>query len=152
MNLLILTESGPGIGYGHLNRCLAFAEKWLETGQVVLIDRGQPGRMEMPSGLEVRHLDWINHFDAVRADYLKANRVLVDSYNWTDDLYQLWRPRGLEIVILDDGRAQVWTHGLIINGGIGAERSSYPTDTDTFKALTGVNWQPLRRVFWTVPE
>lgn len=151
MKLLILTESGPGIGFGHLNRCMAFADTWIEHGTVEIIDRISENTCHI-DGILHNKFDWISNYSKIQSKLEFSDHVIVDSYYWNETLYRFWEFKGIRLTILDDGRKFNWTHGTIINGGIGSVRSSYPPDSNKFCALTGPMWQPLRKTFLSVPQ
>lgn len=92
----VFADHGPGVGTGHLGRCLALAQAWVAAhGLVRLVDEPPLPR------------DWRGRFldagaELITAEESDAPLVVVDGARSGRDLPRLLRSRGAQVLVLDD--------------------------------------------------
>lgn len=151
VDVAILTEAGPVIGYGHLGRCVALYDAFEREGvRPRLVVRGAPDsgslvaggqRLEMGEWLEEHGLD--EHLDRVAI-------AVVDSYEAPEPACEAIA-RAVEVVLwLDDTCCFEYPAGIVLNGAVRADTLPYARRTGV-SYLLGPRYQPLRREFWQPP-
>jgi UDP-2,4-diacetamido-2,4,6-trideoxy-beta-L-altropyranose hydrolase len=129
MHLAIRSDGGPDIGYGHLVRTGALAERALEAGDRVTYATRTPGpaREVCPDGVEARALDFDRDHEAF-LDWLATAEpevVLTDSYEIDTDRQRRIAERvDLLAVVLDDTRFAVRAD-VVLNGNVYAPDLEY---------------------------
>jgi UDP-2,4-diacetamido-2,4,6-trideoxy-beta-L-altropyranose hydrolase len=114
-NILILTEAGGSIGYGHVTRCLAIAQAL--KGEAKLILASPHG---MPTGVDSDVLNWIGN----PAEVIKVNSgswpniILVDSYNVDENCIKYLYNKVNYLAVLDDYNRMLYPCDLLINPSI----------------------------------
>ena len=117
-NVLILTEAGEGIGYGHLTRCSALLDCLAEgRGEhrllVKLIGNGVTGNER-----DVFIEDWLGD-ETLLNDYAKRfDCVVVDSYLASHGQFEYIRNIFEYVVALDDYNRIVYPADLVLNANI----------------------------------
>lgn len=131
--LVIFTEAGDGIGYGHLFRCLAIQKEFnsrnVET-KLVLDWDGTP-----PSLDDVIFDDWINNY----INYLDGSvKVLIDSYLAKEKNFKAIHKVSDKLVAIDDyNRIQYHSDGLI-NPNVFGDSMSYDFDGEILSGSKSV--------------
>jgi UDP-2,4-diacetamido-2,4,6-trideoxy-beta-L-altropyranose hydrolase len=163
-HLVIRADSGPGIGMGHVMRCLALAQAWLVEGRPVTFvscgDNGSFRRRAESNGcrfipLESRHpdpsdLDKTLEFlvTLARQDmHARLPWLVTDGYVFTPSYHAAIRAAGIPLLIVDDIADQPVYHAdVLLNQNIDADRLDYHCDSDT-SLLLGTRYALLRREF-----
>lgn len=97
-NLLILTDGGGDIGFGHVVRCIAIKNAW-SSGSARLLVQMEGDALAFN---DTEPFDWLNSSEKLR-DYAAENLVLlVDSYRPDEDYFRLLRKIFSFIVVFDD--------------------------------------------------
>lgn len=146
-NVLILTEGGTGLGYGHLMRCLAIAQGFKAEGiDSVFYIRGDAEPEMILNEFQWECIGWLEEMPDV-----KGRIVIVDSY-YADEIFckGIYDKAG-QVLFIDDYNRIAYPGGFVLNSVIGAEEMGYP-DNDNITYLLGPAYHPLRREFWDVPE
>lgn len=114
-NILILTEGGGSIGYGHVTRCLAIEQAL--KGEAKLIVASPHG---MPSGFDTYVLNWIeNPAELIKVnDGSWPNTILIDSYNVDEDCIKYLYNKVNYLAVLDDYNRMLYSCDLLINPSI----------------------------------
>jgi len=162
--LLLRADGGPGIGGGHVMRCLALAQAWSETG-----GRAVFGAALLAPALQQRLADEAfgclavgvaagSSADAAAtvaaARSLDARVVVIDGYQFPSDFHQRLRDAGLKLATLDDnGEIGRYVDDLVINQNRHASPTLYPRRADYTHLLLGTEYALLRREFrgWQGP-
>jgi UDP-2,4-diacetamido-2,4,6-trideoxy-beta-L-altropyranose hydrolase len=140
-SLFIRADAGPGIGAGHVMRCLALVEEWTSrNGQVVFFGDVPPSLQQKlrKAGAEVRRAD----------DLLSApggGWCVVDGYRFDAGYQRSLVERGHRLLCVDD-YAQIGQYAaqLIVDQNVAASESEYPAGT---RVLCGSRYVMLRREF-----
>ena len=152
MNVLILTEGGQDIGFGHITRCSSIYEAFEEKGfSPELIVNGDETVQNLVSDKRYRIMDWLRNrshlFDMIKP----SDIVFIDSYLSDSDLYEEISNRAGTAVYFDDNMRIDYPKGFVLNGAILAEQMPYPKKEDV-TYLLGARYSPLRKEFWEVPK
>ncbi|MBA7512704.1 hypothetical protein ES705_04712 [subsurface metagenome] len=134
MKVIIITESGKNIGYGHVNRCYAIAQAF--NGKGITPDF-------------ITNIDDKKIFTLVK--YIRHDIAIIDSYLKNLSFYRTLAGLVKLIVYLDDNNRLRYPKGIVINGNIYAKNIDYPENIQ-ITYLLGTKYTPLRKVFWEMPK
>jgi len=162
--LILRADGGPGIGGGHVMRCLALAQAWSETGgraafcAAMLAPSLQQRLVDEGFGCIAVEADAGSAGDAeatvAAAKSLGARVVVVDGYRFPLEFHRRLRAAGLRIAALDDnGEIGTCIADLVINHNRHASPALYPERNDRTRLLLGTEYALLRREFryWQGP-
>jgi UDP-2,4-diacetamido-2,4,6-trideoxy-beta-L-altropyranose hydrolase len=162
--LLVRADASSEIGTGHVMRCLALAQAWIDAGgraafacEVVpanllrrLDDEGIACRtMPGPRGGALDAEACI-----AEAHRLGADWVVVDGYHFDAAYHERLRQRGLQVAVIDDnGRLDRYTADLVLNQNLHADGIAYANQAAWTRLLCGSSYALLRRDFrqWRGP-
>lgn len=109
--LVILTEAGGSVGYGHLMRCRAIADA---AGGELRVQ----GYGTYPGGDGIREQAWISHPEALIRELPSSCRVLVDSYLASYEVYDALSNYFDRVAVIDDYDRLNYPADLLINPGL----------------------------------
>ncbi|MDB6120091.1 MAG: hypothetical protein JWO08_3872 [Verrucomicrobiaceae bacterium] len=145
--MLILTEAGEGIGFGHLTRMMALGEALIEMALPVrmLVQWEGPVQPQVIEGREwVLAGEWRDAPVGV-IEQFQASAVVVDSYRLFFDAYQAIANAGVHLTAIDDYHRLPYPAGLVVNPNVYADTSRY---LDSARhAVGGVEYVILRPAF-----
>jgi UDP-2,4-diacetamido-2,4,6-trideoxy-beta-L-altropyranose hydrolase len=123
-NLLILTDGGGRIGFGHLVRCLAIKDAWKHGAHLLahMEDDVAPS-----DGVEI--FDWLNQPEKLTQFSSENTIVLVDSYRPSKNYFLLLKGLFKFVVVLDDYNRITYPVDLVICPGIYGEDMDYNNQT-----------------------
>lgn len=151
MKILILTECGGNIGYGHISRCTSVYQAFEEKGlSPELIVRGEKQLEGLLAGKRYQLFDWINDRTLLSRVLTDCSIAFVDSYLASHDLYVYISRHAEKAVYFDDDLRIDYPTGIVINGAISAEELNYPAKEGVMYLL-GTSYFPLREEFCNVP-
>lgn len=136
MKIAIVADGGPGVGLGHLSRCLALAQALRERGERAVFLTSDPGCRA-----------WVRRQGFASASWKdgKWDVMISDSYRLrSSDLSRLREQAGLWLALDDLGHFPEKAD-LILNASAGAGALGYPRSK---RFLLGPRWSPLRREYW----
>lgn len=159
MNLVIRADAGTKIGLGHVMRCLALAQGWLELGGEARFLMAEPNPLFearlAEEAIEVSYLstDVAGAADTEQLAALARERdaawVVVDGYQFDAAYQRRLREFGLRLLWIDDyGHASDYCADLILNQNVFANEGLYPRRQPETKLLLGTRFALLRREFW----
>ena len=155
--LLIRAEGGPGIGAGHVMRCLALAQEAISRGGRVLYDTGLSpdsglGRRLLAEGVAIepgvppQNLDLDARSVVDKAHRIGADAVVVDGYRFDADYQRQIHQAGLALLWIDDeAHAAPYTADVVLNQNPHASAELYQPRADHTHLLLGPHHALLRR-------
>lgn len=164
MELIIRADASPQMGAGHVMRCLALAQAWLESGHgaVTFLMAISPLALEarlQKEGIRVAHLSVVSGSQedgeqtAAWAQRTQASWVVVDGYQFDADYQRAIKAAGLKLLFIDDyGHAKHYWADLVLNQNVYADEMLYANREDYTKLLLGTQYALLRKEFWTWHE
>lgn len=151
MRIIIFTEGGKTIGFGHISRCIALYQAFEEKGIIPeLIINGDESIKEVVSGIKNYTYDWLNLKEKTISKIRNSDIVIIDSYKAPRNFYTQTAETVKLSVFIDDNYRIDYPNGIIINGNIYADRKKY--SNERAKYLLGPKYIMLRKEFWVVPE
>ncbi|MDD5194079.1 MAG: UDP-2,4-diacetamido-2,4,6-trideoxy-beta-L-altropyranose hydrolase [Candidatus Omnitrophica bacterium] len=150
MKVLILTEGGCGIGFGHMARCQSLyqAFKIRKTTTQFIINADTAAR-NFFKNKDAIFLNWIKERAQLFKYIEKADMVIIDSYLADLALYKKISSRVKKLVCIDDTVRLDYPCKVIVNGAVFAQNLNYRQKKGiTF--LLGSKYTPLRKEFWKV--
>jgi len=143
--LLILTEAGEKIGFGHISRCSAIHHFFKK--QNVPIDLLLDWQGNQPCPYDFQLLGWRNEMDKL-ADYAgKFNKVLIDSYKTSLLDLKSIQKYFKSVIVLDDYKRLDFGVALVINPNIYGDSIDY-----SCKSVGGRDYVILREAFRNANE
>lgn len=151
----IRADGGPGLGWGHIMRCLALAEELEKIGtKVEFLSRKNCEVIEKIKhcGFDVRPLVSISIDEEVE-EVLQILRdkdlavLITDSYQIDEAYLSRIREKVSVLVSIDDLNQMQYPSDLVVNGNIYAPNLSYKRIHEKTKFLLGPQYLLLRREF-----
>ncbi len=158
MMLLLRADADPGIGTGHVMRCLTIAEAWIERGHpAALICRQIPSLIADRArsiGVEL-HLIAAERGDADDAKETAqiarargAKVVIVDGYSFGASWHTAIAGAGLRTLLINDRRSLGFFPGdAILNQNPSATHAQYEDVAERCRLLLGPQFALLRKDF-----
>lgn len=140
--VIIFSEAGQNIGFGHLTRCLALYDEINKRGiEVILVIFGK----EVENLLEKRKnilVDWKN-LEFLRNFLNKTDCVIIDSYLATLEVYNFCSKNAAKCLYIDDTNRINYPKGIILNPSL-LGNIKYNTKNEV---LQGKDYIILRKEF-----
>jgi UDP-2,4-diacetamido-2,4,6-trideoxy-beta-L-altropyranose hydrolase len=152
MNIFIITEGNAHTGYGHLTRCLAIYQGFEESDiSPIFIANCDENGKNVLGDISLQAFDWIRNLDKLMELISGADIAIIDSYLAELPIYLEINKAVKGTVYIDDTMRLDYPPGVIINGGVNAESLPYTMDCD-HTYLLGLDYTPIRKTFWNIPE
>ncbi len=152
MRVYILTEGGKNIGFGHIARCSALYDAFLEDNiEPLFIINGDSSVSKILRGRDYVLFDWLKEKQKLLDIIQYANIGIVDSYLASSFFYERFEKLVKLPVYIDDNKRVEYPRGIVVNGNIYGDNLGYPKRDDIFYLL-GSKYVLLRKEFWDVPE
>jgi len=156
--LLIRADASGEIGFGHVVRCLALAEAWIDRGgRVSFAAVSIPPTLEdalSSAGVECIALSGKRggaedaRMTRLLAETLEATWVALDGYQFDDAFEAEVKRAGARLLALDDfGHARHEAADLVLNQNLDAEDGLYPERGGGTRLLIGSRYTLLRGSF-----
>ena len=157
-NLVIRADAGPKIGTGHVMRCLALAEPWLQAGSGVATVAAQlPATLVeriKVSGIKLQRLSAASGGEADARELAQiakqqnADWIVVDGYQFNADYQRELKKAGLRVLFFDDfGHAKHYCADFVLNQNLGADENLYRNREPQTRLLLGTRFVQLRNEF-----
>jgi len=156
--LFIRADADSQMGTGHVMRCLAIAQAWLDQGGSTVFLMRQPGQ-GIRARVELEHARILEiSADVGSADdaeetsrLVRENHgdwLVVDGYQFGAEYQDRLNASGLKLLFLDDcGHANRYSADLVLNQNLHANESLYRNRTPETELLLGARYALLRREF-----
>ena len=116
MKILILTEAGEGIGFGHYTRCQAIQHEMLaqQIQSEMLLNVKGSQHFEVIGSIN----NWLNNPDEILATKTDIDLVLIDSYLAKKSFYSRVQRNFKRVAVLDDYVRLEYGADLVINPNV----------------------------------
>ncbi|MBM3702964.1 MAG: UDP-2,4-diacetamido-2,4,6-trideoxy-beta-L-altropyranose hydrolase [Actinobacteria bacterium] len=153
MNILILTEGGKKIGFGHITRCIALYEAFEEKGiNPELLVNGDSDILNLLRHKNFQRFDWIKDDKRLFEIIENSSFVVIDSYLAEKSLYdKISEVTDGKILMIDDYNRIDYPKGILLNPSIYGDKLDYLRKNDAIYLL-GKDYIILRKEFWNVPN
>lgn len=152
MKIIILTEGGKNIGFGHITRCMALYQAFEEKGIMSeLIINGDEDVKCLLGDKNYRILNWLRKEKKTFELVKKSTIVIIDSYLASISLYENLSNLVEIPVYIDDTKRLNYPRGIVLNGNVYAKTLHYP-EKDGVAYLLGTKYTPLRKDFWHIAK
>lgn len=151
IEVLILTEGGKHIGFGHVIRCMALYQAFLSYDiPIKLVVNGDDSLIELLNGKKYELYNWQNGYEWLSKNITENTVVIVDSYQAPLEVYNYIAEKSKLAVYLDDIRRLDYPSGVVINSAICAEQElNYPKNSYV-NYLLGPEYTLQREDFWDI--
>lgn len=145
MKVLVLTEGGINIGFGHLSRCTALIQAIKSQAGNVFVDfkvKGDKNAKKFLSGKTVGRVslfDWKEDENNILKSAEGADLVIIDSHLADKSLYESISDisEGKRVLMIDDYDRMEYPKGVVVRPSVYGDGKDYII---------------LRKEFWEVPE
>jgi len=145
-SVLVLTEAGSEIGYGHLTRCRSIAAAFRQRGY-------RTTSLVESDDVALEDNEYLVHWhdpDSIPNSALKeAGIVVFDSYLAGDGIVSMLESSHPCLVAIDDYRRRDYNRGIVVDWTVDAEFNSYPCRKIGVTYALGSAYCALRPPFWT---
>ncbi|MEO0755513.1 MAG: UDP-2,4-diacetamido-2,4,6-trideoxy-beta-L-altropyranose hydrolase [Cyanobacteria bacterium J06648_16] len=157
--VLFRADASPEIGTGHVMRCLALAQVFLQAQKQVLFLAAaiSPALVERLQQEGIRVLRISAHSGSpedarLLTDNAKAAdicHVVVDGYQFDETYQTALKSAGLKVLFIDDyGHAATYSADWVLNQNVYAHDQLYSQRKPHTKLLLGSRYALLRKEFW----
>lgn len=152
LKVYILTEAGKNVGFGHLMRMMGICQAF-ETKNIrpTFIINGDESVVEYLKETDYEIFNWLDNQERLFDMIKDADIAIIDSYMADDAIYEKISNLVKLPVYYDDNNRIEYPSGVVVNGNIHAKDLVYPK-RDVINYLLGLEYLPLRKEFWDVPE
>jgi len=153
MEVLILTEGGGKIGFGHITRCIALCEAFEEKDiNPELLVNGDSSILDLLRLKNFQRFDWVKNEERLFKILTNSDFIIIDSYLAEKSLYnKISEMTDGRILVIDDYNRIDYPKGIVVNPSIYGDKLNYSRKSDTIYLL-GKDYIILRKEFWNVPE
>lgn len=155
MKVLILTEGGKKIGFGHLTRCVAISDA-IKRGQgpnetmFMFYGDAYAEKFLALNRVTAKRFDWHGRRSETLQMVKGFDAVVIDSYFAKKDMYdKISEATAGRLLMIDDYKRINYPPGIVVNPSIYGNSIKYPQRKGV-RYLVGKNYIILRREFWNV--
>lgn len=144
--LLILTEAGQGIGYGHFTRCSAILEHAIEKNldcKMIVDWAGENIINEL--GI---NFPWVENLEKITSQFIEYNIILIDSYKLSEDGFKYLKLFFEKVIVIDDYNRITYIADILINPNVYFGEIDYYNQSA--KCYGGEEFVILRKQFRTI--
>lgn len=146
MKVIILTECGKNIGFGHISRCSSLYDEALSRKlNVKFFIYGDINSVEFLKSKEIVNVNWMDEnylIDNIKYD----DYVIVDSYVADIQKYEIISQKSRKSIYIDDNGRLNYPKGIIINPSLDSSHINY-SKLKNSKLLSGSEFVILRQAF-----
>jgi UDP-2,4-diacetamido-2,4,6-trideoxy-beta-L-altropyranose hydrolase len=153
MKVIILTETGPRIGLGHISRCLSLAYAFKERNQFIKIIIKGPVVKNIKEIEEFDHafINWIDNSETALKLIDGYDIGVFDSYNISEHFLRCLAHHSIFPVFIDDLGRNDYPRGVIINSAIENPDPIHLRNPELYP-LVGLKHVMLKREYWNNPQ
>jgi UDP-2,4-diacetamido-2,4,6-trideoxy-beta-L-altropyranose hydrolase len=150
--VLILTECGAAIGFGHLTRCLSLADAFRSAGIDAEVWAAADGPLAHGLSQAVRLVGWYGLPDDLMAEAGRAYGVLLDSFRIGTREIERISAVNRRTAVIDDFPRRQYSSGVVIDWTVAAEHFAFPSKCADVSYLLGSEYCALRKEFNRVSQ
>ncbi|PIS09211.1 UDP-2,4-diacetamido-2,4,6-trideoxy-beta-L-altropyranose hydrolase [Candidatus Beckwithbacteria bacterium CG10_big_fil_rev_8_21_14_0_10_34_10] len=150
MKIFLLTEAGKNIGSGHITRCIALSQAFIEKGLYpYFVINGDNSVKDLFKDKKYIIFNWLEERKRLFNLIKTSDIVIIDSYLADNTLYKGISENAKLCVYIDDNKRIDYPKGILVNGGIYSLKLKYPKKRNLIYLL-GFQYTILRKEFWYV--
>ena len=147
MLITILTEGSIDWGIGHICRCLAFYDAFLNEGfDVRFIIHGDTSVTSLLSNRNVEYIPWLEDI-ALLKNCIKDEVVFMDSIQADQSMVDFLQNHVYKLIVIDDYRRRYYRDSIIIDWTPNVENSHRHKWNSSNLYLLGLQYSVLRNAF-----
>lgn len=152
--LLLRVDAGQAIGHGHVMRCRALAQAWIDAGgSVQVLTTSMPAAVRQQlegDGVAIESASERDELDRLRTLAGTCGVVVIDGYQLGEPHRRAARSAGAICAVVDDaGGALPEGADVVLNQNVYATDALYPQAGENVRILAGPRYALLRREFWS---
>ncbi|MDP8230773.1 MAG: glycosyltransferase [Candidatus Gorgyraea atricola] len=149
MKIVIITEGGRNVGFGHITRCLGLrSELEKKRIEVCFIINDDVNAAEKIKGKNFKI--YKNNEDILRL-VRGSDCAIVDSYILNKDVYLEIKNSVRLLVSIDDNKRIEYPPGMVLNGAVYAKDMGF-IESDGITYLLGPEFMPMRQEFVNIDK
>lgn len=148
MKVIVLTEGSRNQGLGHIIRCLALCESFIDMGiDPYIYVNSEDNLKDIFAGFSYEVINWLKDSGYIFKKVSNSDIVIIDSYLAGLDFYKELSSLVKLAVYIDDDKRINYPKGVIVNFAIYADGLYKEKIYKDNRILWGTEYIPLRRVF-----
>lgn len=144
--LLILTEAGDNIGFGHYMRCSAIQQEARKQGIDTEMCLFVNGNYEL--AINGRKCNWLED-KSILKQYPESSTLLIDSYIATENHYSFFKENFKNVAVIDDYNRITYNADILINPNPYFDKIDY--SNQNVKSVGGKDFTIFREAFRKKP-
>lgn len=151
MNVLIITEGGEDIGFGHITRCISLCQAFEERNILpqFVVNGNNSVRKLLKENSSI--FDWLTERKKLLKIANDSEIVIIDSYMADISFYEEISCLAKTSVYIDDIKRLDYPKGIVVNGGIFADELDYNKINGALHLL-GTRYSLIRKPFWDIKK
>lgn len=153
MKIIIVTEGGYNIGFGHITRCYSIFQGinsvLKEKPRFMIYSEDNLDKFLSDHQLSPKYYNHDNILSYISK--LSPDVVIIDSYKLPREIYEGISEKVKTCLYIDDFRRISYPKGIVVNGSIFAQKLKYPAKK-SIKYFLGTKYIPIRREFWKIKQ
>lgn len=148
--VIFLTEGGRSMGFGHLTRCHALSQAFMDKNYTCsFIVHSDDTVVSVLQDVKCENVQWLNGIQNIKS-CLHGAILVVDTFTISEKMLNKLSEIS-KVVILDDFVRRDHNSRIVIDWTINAEKKFYPIKNPSSRYLLGNCFIALRQAFWNRP-
>jgi len=148
MGVVVFTEGSKIQGLGHIVRCIALCESFLNQGiKPYIYINSDVELSNILNGFSYEVINWLKERESIFKKITSSDIVIIDSYLADADFYNTLSGIAKLSVYIDDDKKKKYPKGIIVNSAIYADKLYKEKKDKKNCILLGTKYMPLRKIF-----
>lgn len=149
-NLVVITEGGKTLGFGHITRTISLANNFIQYGYLIDFIINADSSIDKIIPCEYKSFNWLEKKEQLFKIVKKYNLILLDSILIEDEQIKELESLNIPIIYIDDERQRnILDKGFVIDWTILKEESdSFLNRKKNVYYFLGSKYIPLRKEFY----